>query len=519
MQHKTEIKKLIQELGSSRIYSSAYDTSWIAQLAKFDEPMGFKALDWLRENQLPDGSWGNDHVAYGHDRVVCTLASMVSLARWGKESDKKHIERARIGLDVAMNRLVTDIAGATVGFEMLVPDLLETAYELGAINRKEDLNRVRAYPVAHYYDNNDETGRRQSDIVYQRLRDGKARKLAALPNGLINRWVTLAFSAEMAGERETHLIDADNIQEANGSVACSPSATAYYALNINPAEEQALTYLRNIAGRNWRNDGGIPEIAPFDAFEIGWSLWNLALPESLDDELLTLTQPHLDFLGNAWTPGKGVGFSAFYTPKDGDDTCLLHETLNRYGRELDIEAVLSYEKDNHFRCYDLESDASVGVNIHVLGTLRQAGLPVKHPSVQKVINYIQTKKLIDTYWVDKWHISPYYVTAHAIIACAGYADDVVRNAIDWIVETQKTDGSWGYYIPTAEETAQSLQALLIWRRHGGAVPMDTLKKGLDWLAAHTEPPYTSLWISKSLYTPELIVRSSILSALMLGVDI
>ena len=521
MEYKAEITKLIEELGSSRIYSSAYDTAWAAQLKKLGEPMGERALDWLRENQLPDGSWGNDLVAYGHDRVICTLASMVALARCGKDSDKKYIERARVGLDVAMNRLVTDIAGATVGFEMLVPDLLETAYELGAIKRKDDFKHPIAYPLVHYYhDRQDKTTqKRQSDIVYERLRVGKDRKISSLPEGLINRWVTLAFSAEMAGEKETHLIDAKNLQESNGSVACSPSATAYYALNINPGDESALAYLRNIANREWSNDGGMPEIAPFDTFEIGWSLWNLALPESLDGEVLTLAQPKLDFLETAWAPGRGSGFSAIYTPKDGDDTCLLHETLTRYDREVDIEAVLSYEKEDHFRCYDLESDASVGVNVHVLSTLRQAGFPVEHSSVQKVINYIKRKQLLNTFWADKWHISPYYVTAHTIIAASGYENDLVYNAVEWMIDTQKKDGSWGYYIPTAEETAHTLQALLIWNRFGGKVPRDVLKKGLDWLETHMEPPYTSLWISKTLYTPELLVRSSILSALMLGKDI
>ena len=138
MQIKSEIKELLQQLGSSKIYSAAYDTAWAAQLTELGEPMGARALDWLRENQLPDGSWGSDNVAYGHDRVICTLASMVALARWGNEHDKKHLERARVGLDVAMKTLPTDIAGATVGFEMLVPDLLDTAYELGAIKRKGD---------------------------------------------------------------------------------------------------------------------------------------------------------------------------------------------------------------------------------------------------------------------------------------------------------------------------------------------------------------------------------------------
>jgi len=57
-----------------------------------------------------------------------------------------------------------------------------------------------------------------------------------------------------------------------------------------------------------------------------------------------------------------------------------------------------------------------------------------------------------------------------VIAAAGYADALVDNAAYWIIETQNEDGSWGYYISTAEETAYCLQALVIWKRSGHPVP-------------------------------------------------
>jgi len=40
--------------------------------------------------------------------------------------------------------------------------------------------------------------------------------------------------------------------------------------------------------------------------------------------------------------------------------------------------------------------------------------------------------------------------------------------------------------------------------------------GARWLAEHAEGPYTPLWIGKSLYSPNLVVRSAILSALILA---
>jgi len=120
------------------------------------------------------------------------------------------------------------------------------------------------------------------------------------------------------------------------------------------------------------------------------------------------------------------------------------------------------------------------------------------------------------YWFDKWNLSPYYTTAHAIIVCAGYADHLVNQSVDWIVQTQNKDGSWGYQFATAEETAYCIQALVIWKLHGGKVSSKTIKNAVSWLSNHAEPPYLPLWIGKGLYAPELIVRSTILSAMMLA---
>jgi len=120
------------------------------------------------------------------------------------------------------------------------------------------------------------------------------------------------------------------------------------------------------------------------------------------------------------------------------------------------------------------------------------------------------------FWFDKWHASPFYPTAHAVIHCAGLDDGLVDDAVYWILSTQNSDGSWGYYMPTAEETAYCLQALIIWRRHGHLVPYAVIKQAATWLADHWEGPYPPLWIGKALYCPTLVVRSAILSALILA---
>lgn len=476
------IEQLIREVGPGKMRSAAYDTAWVARLAKLGEPMGFQALDWLREHQLPDGSWGAKDLPYFHDRLVCTLAAAIALAENGDERDTLHLQRAKNALATVIPQLADKAMIETIGFELIVPTLFNEAEAHNLIQRR------------HYH---------IMDVI-DRLRMAK---LAKLPGGVINRYVTLAFSAEMAGADGMRLLDIERLQENNGSLGHSPSATAYYALYIERENPQALNYLRSLPNA----DGGIPDVYPFDVFEPAWVLWNLSFLTTLDDDLLSLCQPHLDFLENAWNTGPAVGFAADYTPKDSDDSSIAYEVLMYYGRDVDVSPLLDYELSEYFRCYALEANPSVNANVHMLGALRRAGYPLEHPSIQKIVNFLQSAQ----YWFDKWHVSPYYPTAHAVLACAGYADFLVADAIDWMLSTQNEDGSWGYFLPTAEETAYCLQALAVWRRTGHRIPEEVLQHGADWLMAHTEPPFPPLWIGKCLYSPTRVIESTILSALAL----
>ena len=484
MDLREEVRKLLQKIGPGQMMNTAYDTAWIARLGEIGEPIGELALEWLRENQLPDGSWGAKEPLYYHDRVICTLAAMNALARRGRVQDRKRLRRAEDVLEKYVKNLQLDPAGETVGFELITPTLLQEAKVLGAI-------------------------RYQENEVLRNLIPYRAAKLAILPTGMVNRHVTVAFSSEMAGQDGQHLLEIENLQEANGSVAHSPSATAYFARYVHPAPN-ALEYLRRVAPT-----GAAPNVAPFDVFEQAWTLWNLSLAVNLDDNLKSLYEPRLDFLENSWIPGQGIGFAAEYTPKDGDDTGLVFEVLKRLGRKVDIEAVESYEHVYYYRCYSLESTPSISANIHILGALREAGYEIKHPSVQKILRFLQKTRIEDMYWFDKWHASPYYATNQAVVACSGYADSILENAIEWIIQTQKKDGAWGYYLSTAEETAYCLQALSICKLNGKSIPIEILKRGKDWLMRKVHTSHPPLWIGKCLYCPELVVKSAIFSAFLL----
>jgi halimadienyl-diphosphate synthase len=487
---KDLITELIDEIGPGHMGSTAYDTAWAARLGEVDWQLSSRALAWLAENQLPDGSWGAPAPMYYHDRVLCTLAAMIALSYRGRRGqDKVQIEDGRLALERivsgATQGLQADPNGATVGFEMIAPTLAAEAEKLGIIKK-------------------------QGDRILGRLSKQRAKKLAYLKENMISRHVTIAFSAEMAGTDGKHMLDIADLQENNGSVGLSPSATAYFATYIKRGDEASLEYLRS----NAKPDGGLPNVAPFDIFEIAWALWNLGMIP--DQEVTPKLKPHIEFLSNAWEPRRGVGFATKYSVKDSDDSVIAYSTLLRFGIEKDLASVLAYEEKDHFRCFDLEVNPSISANIHILHALLQAGLNQRNSSVQKIIQFLRKMKTDGHFWIDKWHASTYYPTAHAIIACAGFANDLVAESVEWMLKSQNANGSWGTYIPTAEETAYALQALWVWNEKVARIPKTVFKNGAHWLQEHIDPPYPPLWIGKCLYNPRLVIRSAVISALALA---
>ncbi len=484
------LAQLLREAGPGRMMNTAYDTAWVARLGDLDRSMSNPALEWICDHQLADGSWGAKAPIYYHDRLICTLAAMIALAQKGRRARDRHqIDRGLAALETltsgATHGLMADPNGSTIGFEMIMPTLLAEAESLGIVHN-------------------------QGQRILGRISRQRKAKLELLAGRMINRYVTIAFSAEMAGADGLRLIDIDNLQEANGSVGYSPSATAYFLASLRSQDPRAMEYLRQTM-----SEGGMPNVAPFEIFERTWTLWNLALLPELDSELLALCQPHLDFVSAAWKPGEGVRFAVGYSPKDGDDTYVAYKVLTHFGRSVDVDTLFAYERETHFECFALEVNPSVSTNIHAVDALRSAGLKADHPTIQKIIRFLLGARIDDVFWFDKWHASPYYTTAHAVIAFANYSNDLAAPAVDWILKTQNKDGSWGHYFSSAEETAYCLQALSIWNRSGGQSPANALKQGADWLRDHAEPPYPPLWLGKCLYSPELVVRSAVLSALRL----
>jgi halimadienyl-diphosphate synthase len=487
---RPRIQELLQKIGPGKMSNVAYDTAWVARLGEIDPELSSRALAWLDGHQLNDGSWGARQVSYYHDRLVSTLAAMIALTHRGRHAqDRAQIERGLLALetmiDNASPELRSDRDLMTVGFEMIAPTLVAEAERLGIITQ-------------------------QGDKILERVGQKRFQKLSHIRGKMINRHVTIAHSAEMAGIDGQDMLDVDNLQAANGSIGCSPSATSYFALQVKKGDIRALQYLRGICGE----DGGVPNVAPIDVFEVAWTLWNLRMIPDYAG-MKGQVQKHLDFLSRTWDDRSGAGFSSQFMVNDSDDSSIVFDTLSRNGITKEIDNLLSYEEKDWFRCFDMENDPSISANIHVLGALWQAGYQRDHPSAGKILQFLQETRSGDGNWKDKWHISPYYVTAHAIMACAGYASDIARDAVDWLIKTQKGAGSWGVFGPTAEETAYALQALWVWDQKVQHIPKECFRNGKRWLEDNQENEYHPLWIGKCLYSPKLVIDSVIMSALSL----
>ena len=107
---KEEIRDIVRALPHlGQISSTAYDTAWVARLGEVEQTRSEESLEWLRENQLMNGSWGAKEVIYHHDRLLCTLAAMIALAEAGRVRDKRRWERAQSAIQVHLERLELDL--------------------------------------------------------------------------------------------------------------------------------------------------------------------------------------------------------------------------------------------------------------------------------------------------------------------------------------------------------------------------------------------------------------------------
>jgi halimadienyl-diphosphate synthase len=479
------IEDILTSLGRGRslMDSVAYDTAWVARLASNFPGRGFEeSLAWLRAHQHTDGSWGGDILHY-HDRIISTLAAIIALRVAGHGAE----DRQRIGMGEMFlwrehGRMHHD-ANDTGGYPILALSLTNEALSLGL-----DI------PSSLYHD--------AAKI------EKKLNLLGYDPRTW--RYSTLALSTE--GLRE-YVPDFAVFVEADGSVAASPASTAAALCSGSSATSPLLNYLHEALDR--QQDGGVPFVTPFDIYECAWTLNHLRLAGAITPDHPEVRRI-LDFLWQMWSPEKGVSFASSLNIQDLDDTAVSFTLLRWGGYPADANVFAAYEDTHHFRCWANELDPSLSVNIRTLAALQMDKQHSRYEQWRdKIAAMLRHTDLQGYFWFDKWHISPYYLTATAIWSLHGVVEDLLPQRIQWILKTQRADGGWGYYYQsTAEETAYCLQALLYWNQEVERVDSTCIHAGARYLMNHAnDQHFPQLWIGKCLYMPRHLVRSAILMAL------
>jgi halimadienyl-diphosphate synthase len=254
-------------------------------------------------------------------------------------------------------------------------------------------------------------------------------------------------------------------------------------------------------------------------YEIAWSLLHLHLAEDLREHQ-PYVEPLIETLRTNWGP-EGIGITQEF-PVDLDNTATAYMLLSTLGEFPDPKVFETFEEEDHFRCYRFERNISVDVHIHLIMALRQTpDFPRRDDMLLKAINIV-SRYMQPGYITDKWHVSPYYSTAHAIIALHGLVNDsLIQDQIDWLCNTQQPDGSWTFYPhfpPTAiEETAHALLALLVVQKRRGVIPHDIIKRGIKFLRSHYDyhQDLPALWVAKAVYRPLHITRAIFLATFAL----
>jgi halimadienyl-diphosphate synthase len=488
---KAEARALVSSL-NGRMNASPYDIAWLARLPSdhSSEARWPDLLDWLLEHQWADGSWGSP-IPYFHDRILCTLMAVIALRERAQgERAAESIWRGERYIWRNFHYLHHDPI-ELVGFELIFPTLLAQARTLGL--------DVPAHSCG-----------------YGRIRGAKLRLLPT--EALYAPGTSVAFSLEFLGARG----DPDRLGRLlarNGSIANSPATTAYLVLQQGAEDDSALRYLEQMRAQ----PGGVPHFYPLRVFEIAWVLEHLTFGGLLLNNG-DLTSPAILQELESVVGERGVSMDPDFGIDDGDTTAVTARMLALAGRPVAPSVLHGFEdpETRTFRTFTFERNASVSTNAHSLEALAlMPDYPDRQEVWDRVVTMLLASQKYQSYWTDKWHASPFYATSHVLIGLLESNEPLISEclgSIDWMIHMQRADGSWGYFDQgTAEETAYVLLTLLRFHLRFNTVDVAVLQRGAAylWRTFELDQIYPDLWIAKSLFAPEGVVKSAILAAMYL----
>ncbi|MGN9842319.1 prenyltransferase/squalene oxidase repeat-containing protein [Nonomuraea sp. H19] len=463
-----------------QVSASIYETGRLVTLAPW--LTGHRErIDFLLATQSPDGSWG----APGNYGLVPTLSATEALLTAGA------VDAARRGLAALRERLpraanLPDMPAV----DLIVPSLI-------ALINAHGVGEPLPLPPGLDYSR------------VERVRHAVASG-AELPEKLLHALEVTGLAAGGASSVQPTAI---------GTIGASPAATAAWLGSGVPLDaDSARSHLEAVVTRY---GGPVPVGLPITVFERGWVLsWlaragiRVAVPPEMVADLRAA-------IGPAGTPA-GPGL-----PADADTTSVALHALALHGVARDPKSLLAFDTGKHFCTWRGEDGFSISVNAHVLDAFGAyaASRPDRagtYAQVRKrLASLLAERQRPDGSWDDRWHASPYYATLSCVLALGEYGGPgrapTVDRAREWLLATQRADGSWGRWEGTPEETAYAVQALLLpeaVRGHGVEERFrQAAARSHEYLGRASEmSDYPPMWHDKDLYTPIAVVGAAILAA-------
>ncbi|KAG6392464.1 hypothetical protein SASPL_146683 [Salvia splendens] len=290
---------------SNELSVSTYDTAWVAMVpspASWEEPCFPDCLNWLLENQCPDGSWArpHHHSLLKKDVLSSTLACVLALKKWGVGEEQ--INRGLHFMELNFASATDECQITPIGFDIVFPAMLDYA-------RGSSLN-LRLEPTAF------------SNLMHKRdleLKRGNQ-------NYSSEREAYWAYIAEGMGELQ-NWESVMKYQRKNGSLFNCPSTTA--AAFISLRNSDCLNYL-NLALKKFGN--AVPAVYPLDIYS------QLCIVDNLErlgisQYFFTEIQKVLDETYSCWMQGDEEIFM------DASTCALAFRTLRLNGYDVTSDPV------------------------------------------------------------------------------------------------------------------------------------------------------------------------------------
>lgn len=478
-------EQIVAAVKQGSVQPGAYTTAQVAKACHADGRLAFPGcLQWLRNNQRHDGSWGGV-IDVPSDRLVSTLAAVTTLAGIADPWAHRAIQA---GLAYLRRNASSWRASPheMIAFELTVPFLTAEARKLGLELPYHELDQVCA------------------------LRDKKLKGLT--PELAAEQPTTLLYTLEaLPFELPRPKIAAFVLDD--GDVGTSPAASAAYWTGSGASE--IPSYLAELASIH--TSGGFPDVHPVDIFEPAWIVYTLQRAGLTTPSVgRLLNQLHVQLLVNGH-----LAYATAFAVQDSDDTSMALNVLLDAGYEVaaQLDNLLQYEAADHFRAYPFERGAAISANGRILEALCHA--PDRYPAqLAKLTTYLMSMRGNDCAWLDKWHISAYYATQHVVAGLIHTRPDELRGTLNWLLASQHSNGSWGLAGGNPEETAYAIFTLHILSSALGPVPAGIFTAAAHYQRQHLFDDVTlpELWIGKGLYVPLLVVQAAILGSYVIADD-